>query len=162
MIGSYHENGAVGYTLLRGLTLRRIAGASCMTSNDYAEVSAPERGRGPHTFNLESAILTAVLRKSTNPRWSGRLCAKAFTEKLKFLMQHLTMTTAANDPLPLFCRILVDSISPRLAGHDVGPKLRQNRFKYRATPRRNAGFTAYPTPPAKLQHFHAHRDPGSH
>jgi hypothetical protein len=56
-------------------------------------------------IDLESAILTAVLGKSPNPRWSGRLCAKAFTEKLKFLMQHLTMTTATNDPLPLFCRI---------------------------------------------------------
>ena len=56
-------------------------------------------------IDLESAILTAVLAKSPNPRWSGRLCVKAFTEKLKFLMQHLTMTTATNDSLPLFCRI---------------------------------------------------------
>ena len=46
-----------------------------------------------------------VLGKAPDPRWSGRLCAKAFTEKLRFLMQHLTMTTATNDPVPLFCRI---------------------------------------------------------
>ena len=56
-------------------------------------------------IDLESAILAAVLGKSPEPRWSGRLCAKAFTEELRFLMQHLTMTTAMNDPLPLFCRI---------------------------------------------------------
>jgi hypothetical protein len=33
-------------------------------------------------IDLESAILTAVLGKSPDPRWSGRLCAKAFNEKL--------------------------------------------------------------------------------
>ena len=54
-------------------------------------------------IDLESAILTAVLGKSPDSRWSGRLCAKAFTEKLRFLMQRLT--TATNDPLPLFFRI---------------------------------------------------------
>jgi TniQ len=44
-------------------------------------------------IDLESAILTAVLGKSPDPRWSGRLSAKAFTDKLRFLMRHLTMTT---------------------------------------------------------------------
>ena len=68
-------------------------------------------------IDLESAILTAVLGKSPDPRWSGRLCAKAFTERLRFLMQHLTMTTATNDPLPLFCRIA-----------DADPHLRRYLF----------------------------------
>jgi hypothetical protein len=36
-------------------------------------------------IDLESAILTAVLGKSPDPRWSERLCAKAFTEKLRSL-----------------------------------------------------------------------------
>jgi hypothetical protein len=66
---------------------------------------------------LRFSLLTAVLGKSPDPRWSGRLCAKAFTEKLRFLMQHLTMTTATNDPLPLFCRIA-----------DADPHLRRYLF----------------------------------
>jgi hypothetical protein len=49
--------------------------------------------------------------------WSGRLCAKAFTEKLRFLVQLLTMTTATNDPLPRFCRIA-----------DEDPRLRRYLF----------------------------------
>ena len=64
---------------------------------------------------LETAILTAVLGKSQDPHWSGRLSAKAFTEKLRFLMQHLTTTT--NDPLPLFLRIA-----------DADPHLRRYLF----------------------------------
>ena len=68
-------------------------------------------------IDLESAILAAVLGKSPEPRWSGRLCAKAFTEKLRFLMQHLTMMTPTNDPLPLFCRIA-----------DADPHLRRYLF----------------------------------
>jgi hypothetical protein len=66
-------------------------------------------------IDLESAILTAVLGKSPDPRWSGRLCAKAFTDKLSFLMQHLM--TAINDPLPLFFRIV-----------DADPHLRRYLF----------------------------------
>jgi hypothetical protein len=66
-------------------------------------------------IDLETAILTAVLGKSPDPRWSGRLCAKAFTEKLRFLMQQLT--TAMNDPLPLFFRIA-----------DADPHLRRYLF----------------------------------
>jgi hypothetical protein len=68
-------------------------------------------------IDLESAILAAVLGKSPDPRWSGRLCAKAFTEKLRFLMQHLTMTTGKNDQLPLFCRTA-----------DADPRLRRYLF----------------------------------
>jgi len=66
-------------------------------------------------IDLESAVLTAVLGKSPDPRWSGRLCAKAFTEKLRFLMQHLT--TATDNPLPLFFRIA-----------DADPHLRRYLF----------------------------------
>ena len=66
-------------------------------------------------IDLESAILAAVLGKSPEPRWSGRLCAKAFTEKLRFLMQHLM--TATNHPLPFFCRIA-----------DADPHLRRYLF----------------------------------
>jgi hypothetical protein len=50
-------------------------------------------------IGLGSAILTMGAGNSPNPRWAGRLCSKAFTEKLRILMQRLTTTT--DDPVPL-------------------------------------------------------------
>jgi hypothetical protein len=94
--------------------------ASCWNCGSSLLLYDPEPPASPtvaEIIDLESAILTAVLGKSPDPRWSGRLCAKAFTEKLRFLMQHLTMTTATNDPLPLFCRIA-----------DADPHLRRYLF----------------------------------
>src|ERR1700722_14137172 len=64
---------------------------------------------------LESAILAMVAGNSPDPRWSGQLCAKAFTEKLRILMQRMTTTT--QDPLPLFARIA-----------DADPRLRHYLF----------------------------------
>ncbi len=83
-------------------------------------------------IDLESAILTAVLGKLPDPRWSGRLCAKAFTEKLRFLMQHLTMTAATNDPVPPFCRIA-----------DADPHLRRFLFGGQRPGRRMEAMSCY-------------------
>jgi TniQ protein len=94
--------------------------ASCWNCGSSLLFYDPEPPASPtvrEIIDLESAILTAVLGKSPDPRWSGRLCAKAFTEKLRFLMQHLTTTTATNDPLPLFFRIA-----------DADPHLRRYLF----------------------------------
>jgi hypothetical protein len=66
-------------------------------------------------IGLESAILTMVAGNSPDPRWAGRLCAKAFTEKLRILMQCLTTTT--DDRVPLFVRIA-----------DADPRLRRYLF----------------------------------
>jgi len=49
---------------------------------------------------------------SPNPRWAGRLCAKAFTEKLRILMQRLTTTTDGRVPLCVF----------KEKGEDVQPR----------------------------------------
>jgi hypothetical protein len=66
-------------------------------------------------IGFESAILTTVAGNSPNPRWAGRLCAKAFTEKLRILMQRLTATTDGR--VPLFVRIA-----------DADPRLRHYLF----------------------------------
>jgi hypothetical protein len=76
-------------------------------------------------IDLESAILAAVLGKSPDPRWSGRLCAKAFTEKLTFLMQHLM--TATNHPLPLFYRIA--DADPHLRRYLFGGSVQGHEWK---------------------------------
>jgi hypothetical protein len=92
--------------------------ASCWNCGSSLLLYDPEPPASPtvaEIIDLESAILTAVLGKSPDPRWSRRLCAKAFTEKLRFLMQHLT--TATNDPLPPFFRIA-----------DADPHLRRYLF----------------------------------
>jgi hypothetical protein len=87
----------------------------CILSDLYPGYEPQDSPTVAEIIDLESAILTAVLGKSPDPRWSGRLCAKAFTERLRFLMQHLT--TATNDPLPLFFRIA-----------DADPHLRRYLF----------------------------------
>jgi hypothetical protein len=92
--------------------------ACCWNCGSSLLLYDPEPPASPtvaEIIDLESAILTAVLGKSPDPRWSGRLCAKAFTEKLRFLMQHLM--TASNDPLPLFFRMA-----------DADPHLRRYLF----------------------------------
>jgi hypothetical protein len=95
-----------------------LALASCWKCGSSLLFCDPESSASSmvvEIIGLESAILTMVAGNSPNPRWAGRLCAKAFTEKLRFLMQHLT--TATNDPLPLFCRIA-----------DADPRLRRYLF----------------------------------
>jgi hypothetical protein len=92
--------------------------AACWNCGSSLLLYDPESPTSPtvtEIIDLESAFLAAVLGKLPDPRWSGRLCAKAFTEKLRFLMQHLT--TATNDLLPLFCRIA-----------DADPRLRRYLF----------------------------------
>ena len=109
--------------------------ASCWKCGSSLLLYDPEPPASPtvaEIIDLESAILTAVLGKSPDPRWSGRLCAKAFTEKLRFLMQHLTMTTATNDPLPLFFRIA-----------DADPHLRRYLFGRQRPGRRMEAMSWY-------------------
>jgi TniQ len=92
--------------------------ASCWNCGSSLLLYDPEPPASPtvaEIIGLESAILTAVLGESPDPHWSGRLSAKAFTEKLRFLMQYLT--TATNDPVPLFFRIA-----------DADPHLRRYLF----------------------------------
>jgi hypothetical protein len=52
---------------------------------------------------LEAAILAATDGRQPNARWAGQSCARAFTEKLRILTQHLT--TPTDDPLPRFFRL---------------------------------------------------------
>ena len=54
-------------------------------------------------IDLEAAILAAIDGRQPNPRRDGQSCARAFTEKLRILTQHLT--TPTDDPLPRFLRI---------------------------------------------------------
>ena len=70
-----------------------------------------------------------VAGNSPDPRWSGQLCAKAFTEKLRILMQRLTTTT--EDPLQLFVRIA--NADPRLRHYLFGrqrPGMRIERLSW--------------------------------
>ena len=109
--------------------------AFCWNCGSSLILYDPEPAASPtvaEIIDLESAILKAVLGKSPDPRWSGRLCAKAFTEKLRFLMRHLTMTSATNDPLPLFCRIA-----------DADPHLRRFLFGRQRPGRRMEAMSWY-------------------
>jgi hypothetical protein len=70
-----------------------------------------------------------VAGNSPDPRWSGQLCAKAFTEKLRILMQRLRTTT--EDPLQLFVRIA--NADPRLRHYLFGrqrPGMRIERLSW--------------------------------
>ena len=86
----------------------------------FAILRAPHLPWSLEIMCLESAILTMVAGNSPDPRWSGQLCAKAFTERLRILMQRLTTTT--DDPLPLFVRIA-----------DADPRLRSLPFRTAAS-----------------------------
>ena len=80
-------------------------------------------------IGLESAILTMVAGNSPDPRWAGRLWAKAFTEKLRILMQRLTAT--ADGRVPLFVRIA--DADPRLRHYLFGrqrPGMRIERLSW--------------------------------
>ena len=110
-----------------------LALASCWNCGSSLLFCDPESSASAmvvEIIGLESAILSAVLGKSPDPRWSGRLCTKAFTEKLRFLMQHLT--TATNDPVPLFCRIA-----------DADPHLRRFLFGGQRPGRRMEAMSCY-------------------
>jgi hypothetical protein len=49
--------------------------------------------------NTIKYIIAFEKRRGGDVGWSGYLCAKAFIEKLRLLMQHLT-TATNDDPLP--------------------------------------------------------------
>jgi hypothetical protein len=91
------ETGGLNYATTRNRTLAvgkrwssRPAGTlelcNCGSSLLLYDPEPPASPTVAEIIDLESAILTAVLGKSPDPRWSGRLCAKAFTDKLRFLM----------------------------------------------------------------------------
>src|SRR5258707_6234102 len=83
-----------------------LALASCWNCGSSLVLYDPESSASSmvvEIIGLESAILKMVAGNSPDPRWAGRLCAKAFTKKLRILMQRLTTTT--DDSLPLFVRI---------------------------------------------------------
>jgi hypothetical protein len=95
-----------------------LALASCWNCGSSLLFCDPERSSSAmvvEIIGLESAILTLVAGNSPDPRWAGRLCAKAFTEKLRILMQRLT--TTMDDRVPLFVRIA-----------DADPRLRRYLF----------------------------------
>jgi hypothetical protein len=95
-----------------------LALASCWNCGSSLLFCDPESSASAmvlEIIGLESAILTMVAGNSPDPRWAGRLCAKAFMEKLRILMQRLT--TRTDGPLPLFVRIA-----------DADPRLRRYLF----------------------------------
>jgi hypothetical protein len=60
-----------------------LALASCWKCGSSLLFCDPESSASSmvvEIIGLESAILTTVAGNSPNPRWAGRLCAKAFTE----------------------------------------------------------------------------------
>ena len=66
----------------------------------FCPVCIQEMSRKTQTV---AAILAAIDGRQPNPRRDGQSCARAFTEKLRILTQHLT--TPTDDPLPRFLRI---------------------------------------------------------
>ena len=109
-----------------------LALASCWKCGSSLLFCDPESSASSmvvEIIGLESAILTTVAGNPPNPRWAGRLCAKAFTEKLRILMQRLTATT--DDRVPLFVRIA--DADPRLRHYLFGrqrPGMRIERLSW--------------------------------
>jgi hypothetical protein len=109
-----------------------LALASCWKCGSSLLLCDPESSASSmvvEIIGLESAILTTVAGNSPNPRWAGRLCANAFTEKLRILMQRLTATTDGR--VPLFVRIA--DADPRLRHYLFGrqrPGMRIERLSW--------------------------------
>jgi hypothetical protein len=108
-----------------------LALASCWNCGSSLLFCDPESSASSMVVEimcLESAILTMMAGNSPDPRWSGQLCAKAFTEKLRILMQRLTMTDGR---VPLFVRIA--DADPRLRHYLFGrrrPEMRIERLSW--------------------------------